>query len=181
MRIITGTARGTKLESLDGDATRPTSERVKEAVFSMIQFELEDRKVLDLFGGCGQLALEALSRGSASATICDSNPEAVKIIKANAQKTHLYEKCVILTTDAMRMIKNSKDKFDLIFIDPPYASDLCEKALNDLSERDMIAIGGIVVCESAEPLENIPDSLTVRREARYSKTYITLLEREYKE
>lgn len=176
MRIITGSARGTKLETLDGDATRPTSERVKEAVFSMIQFEIEGRKVLDLFGGSGQLALEALSRGAESACICDSSADAVKIIKENAKKTHLFEKCVILNTEAVRMIKNSKEKFDIIFLDPPYASDLAAQALELLAERDMI--GELVICETAAPLENIPAELTVRREARYSKTYITVLEKE---
>ncbi|MDD6266028.1 MAG: 16S rRNA (guanine(966)-N(2))-methyltransferase RsmD [Clostridia bacterium] len=178
MRIITGSARGTRLLSLDGDATRPTSERVKEAVFSMIQFELEGRRVLDLFGGCGQLALEALSRGANSALICDSNAEAVKIIKENAKKTHLYEKCVILTADALRMIKNSKEKFSLIFIDPPYASDLAVRALRMLAEQNMISDKGIVILETSQPIDEIPDSLKLRREARYSKTYITVLEKE---
>ena len=84
MRIITGTARGTKLRTLEGEATRPTTERVKEAVFSMIQFEIEGTKVLDVFGGSGQLALEALSRGADSAVICDNSPAAVAVIKGNA-------------------------------------------------------------------------------------------------
>lgn len=178
MRIITGTARGTKLETLDGTATRPTTERVKEAVFSMIQFEIEGRRVLDLFGGSGQLALEALSRGAAGACICDSSAEAVRIIKENAKKTHLFEKCVILNTDAERMIKNSKDRFDIVFLDPPYASGLAQKALELLAERNMIADAGLVICETSAELEKIPEGFSVRRTARYSRTYITVLEKE---
>ena len=108
MRIITGSARGARLETLDGNDTRPTAERVKEAVFSMIQFELEGRKVLDLFGGSGQMALEALSRGAAHATIVDSNPEAVKIIKINAKHTKLFEKTVVLGSDFRAYIRNMR-------------------------------------------------------------------------
>ena len=95
MRIITGTARGTRLETLPGDATRPTAERVKEALFSMIQFDIEGRRVLDLFAGSGQLGLEALSRGAAKATFVDSNRDALNVIKRNAQKTKLYDRCVL--------------------------------------------------------------------------------------
>ena len=99
MRIITGKSRGTTLVTLEGENTRPTSERAKEAVFSMLQFELEGRRVLDLFGGSGQLALEALSRGAASAVIADSSRQAVEIIKKNAEKTRLAPCCNIICAD----------------------------------------------------------------------------------
>ena len=93
MRIITGSAKGTRLETLDGEMTRPTSERVKEAIFSMIQFDVEGKRILDLFGGSGQLGLEALSRGADIATFVDSSRDAAELIKRNAQKAKLFDRC----------------------------------------------------------------------------------------
>ena len=126
MRIITGSARGTKLATLEGDATRPTTDRVKEALFSMIQFDIEGRNVLDLFGGCGQLALEALSRGAAKATIIDQSRDATNIIIENAKKTHLFDRCRISTADYTSFIRGAakKEKYDIIFLDPPYNTGL---------------------------------------------------------
>lgn len=178
MRIITGSARGTRLLAPEGETTRPTAERVKEAVFSMIQFEIEGRRVLDLFGGSGQLALEALSRGAASATICDTSPEAIEVIKRNAQKTHLYEKCAIYQVDSMKFAaRRSKDQFDIIFIDPPYASGLQRKAFETLAEHGKIAAGGLVICESAEEADYLPEGFRVRRHTSYSKKHITVFEK----
>lgn len=178
MRIITGTARGTRLQAPAGETTRPTAERVKEAVFSMIQFEIEGRRVLDLFGGSGQLALEALSRGAASATICDTSPEAIEIIKRNAQKTHLYEKCAIYNIDALRFAsRRSSELFDIVFIDPPYASELQQKAFEALAESGKIAPGGLVICESAKEADYLPDGFRVRRRTSYSRKHITVFER----
>ena len=120
MRIITGSARGTKLETLEGLETRPTTERVKEAVFSMIQFEIEGRRVLDLFGGSGQMGLEALSRGAQVCTFVDRNPQAVAVIKRNAQKTHLYEKCRVLNADWASFVRGLRgEQFDVVILDPP--------------------------------------------------------------
>ena len=126
MRVITGSARGTKLVTLEGDNTRPTSDRVKEAVFSMLQFDIEGRAVLDLFAGSGQLALEALSRGAARATLIDQSRDAVNVIIENAKKTHLFDKCRISAADYMSFIRGAsgREKYDIIFLDPPYKSDL---------------------------------------------------------
>lgn len=176
MRIITGSARGTKLQTLDGELTRPTSERTKEAIFNMIQFDIEGRRVLDLFGGSGQLALEALSRGAVSATIVDSNPDAVKIIKENAKKTHLFEKCVVLTKDYNAYLKgNGKEKFDIIFLDPPYDTDMQKKSLSMILENEMLNFGGIIVLESGK--DEIPEygSLTLHKHSRYGHSYVTVL------
>ena len=104
MRIITGSARGTKLVTLEGETTRPTAERVKEAVFSMLQFEIEGRMVLDLFAGSGQLALEALSRGAAKATMIDTSRDAVAVIMENAKKTRLFDRCRISCADSISFI-----------------------------------------------------------------------------
>ena len=182
MRIITGSARGTKLRAPDGETTRPTAERVKEAVFSMIQFEIEGRRVLDLFGGSGQLALEALSRGAASAVICDNSAEAVRVIKEHAQKTHLFDRCVILNTDSMKYAAGrTTEQFDIVFIDPPYASGLQQKALETLAATGKIAPGGIVICESAEEADYLPDGFRVRKRSSYSRKYITVFERTVEE
>ena len=175
MRIITGTARGTKLQTLEGEATRPTSERTKESVFSMLQFDIEGRRVLDLFGGSGQMGLEALSRGAASATIVDSSPEAVKIIKANAQKTKLYDKCVILTKDYKAYLKGTKEKFDIIFLDPPYDSNMLSEAMRIIIDGDMLNYMGVVVLESGN--DDIPEygELTLRRHYKSGRAYVTVL------
>ena len=175
MRIITGTARGTKLMTLEGEATRPTSERTKESVFSMLQFDIEGRRVLDLFGGSGQMGLEALSRGAASATIVDASPEAVKVIKTNAQKTKLFDKCVILTKDYKAYLKGTKEKFDIIFLDPPYDSNMLSEAMRIILEQDMLNYMGVVVLESGS--DDIPEygELTLRRHYKSGRAYVTVL------
>ena len=136
MRIVTGIARGAKLETLEGLDTRPTAERVKEAVFSMIQFEIEGRSVLDLFGGCGQMGLEALSRGAGRAVFVDNNPEAVKIIKENAKHTGLFEKSVVLNSDFRAFIRGNKgrEKFDIVILDPPYEMKVLTETVEKLTE-----------------------------------------------
>lgn len=180
MRIITGSARGAKLETLEGLDTRPTAERVKEAVFSMIQFELEGRTVLDLFGGSGQMALEALSRGAAKATIVDNNPEAVQIIKKNAKHTNLFEKTVVLNSDFRSYIRGNKgrEQFDIIFLDPPYEMKVLSETVTKLTEANMVRENGIIIMETddKEPIEVA--GYNVRRHARYGRIYITVLEKE---
>ncbi len=178
MRIITGTARGTKLQTLEGEATRPTSERTKESVFSMLQFDIEGRRVLDLFGGSGQMGLEALSRGAASATIVDQSADAVKIIKANAQKTKLFDRCVILTKDYKAYLKGTKEKFDIIFLDPPYDSNMLSEALRIILEQDMLNYQGTIVLESGN--DDIPEygDLTLRRHYKSGRAYVTVLTNE---
>ncbi|MBR6807690.1 MAG: 16S rRNA (guanine(966)-N(2))-methyltransferase RsmD [Clostridia bacterium] len=150
MRIITGIARGTKLETLDSDATRPTSDKVKEAIFSMIQFEIEGRRVLDLFGGSGQLALEALSRGADKATIIDESREAVNVIINNAKHAKLYDKCRISAISYSAFLKSfSEDnKYNIVFLDPPYASDMMHDSLKLLAQYDVTAMGASIICES---------------------------------
>lgn len=150
MRIITGTARGTKLETIDSLATRPTSDKVKEAVFSMIQFEIEGRRVLDLFGGSGQLALEALSRGAAHATIIDESREAVNMIINNAKHAKLYDRCRISAISANAFLKGFSDteRFNIVFLDPPYDSSLMHDSLELIAERDITATGAMIICET---------------------------------
>lgn len=181
MRIITGSAKGVRLATLEGEATRPTSERLKEALFSMIQFDIEGRCVLDLFSGSGQLALEALSRGAQSAVMCDKSKDAVSIIRQNAQKTKLADRCEIYNCEYLEYInKNRGRKFDIVFIDPPYAQNLCATALSALLKSDMLKSTSIICCESGN--EDIfaddmscGEKFEVIKSAKYSKSYITLL------
>lgn len=181
MRIITGRARGIRLQTLEGEATRPTTERVKEAVFSMLQFDIEGRTVLDLFAGSGQMALEALSRGASHAVMTDKSREAVAIIKSNAAKTRLSELCEIYNCESKDYIrKNYGKKFDLIFIDPPYASGLCASALNELCEADMLKPTTIIYCETGNAdvfggSVELAGKFEVIKQGRYSHSFVTLL------
>lgn len=150
MRIITGIARGIKLDTLDGLNTRPTSERTKEAVFSMLQFEIEGRVVLDLFAGSGQMGLEAVSRGAKCAYLIEKSKPAFEVIKKNIAKSRLADGCVPLCEDSISFLKkqNGAVLFDIVFLDPPYASDLINESLNLLFDKKLIKNTSYIVCES---------------------------------
>ena len=152
VRIITGSAKGKKLVTLEGDATRPTSDRIKGAMFSSIQFDIENRRVLDLFAGSGQLGFEALSRGAESVTFVDAEREAMEIVKKNAKSLGFFDKCKYSVADFRNYIRKAsgRDKFDLVFIDPPYAMQCCVDALARLKAAELIIPGAIIVCESGE-------------------------------
>lgn len=152
MRIITGEAKGKRLLTLEGDATRPTSERIKGAIFSAIQFDLENRRVLDLFAGSGQMGLEALSRGAQAATFIDSSREAMEIVKKNAKSTGFFDRSHFLVSEAANYVRKAsgREKFDLVFIDPPYASEKCAECAGLLVKHGVIIPGAIVVLESGE-------------------------------
>ena len=179
MRVISGTARSVPLKSLDGLATRPTADRVKEAVFSIIQFEIEGRQVLDLFGGSGQMAIEALSRGAAQADIVDCSKQAAAVIRENLKRTKLEDRARVVVSDYMQFLNTTKNRYDLVFLDPPYAEKFLENALKRISEIDILKSGGIIVCE--KPLEKILDvdlpGFTRSRDYRYGKTVITVFRR----
>lgn len=151
MRVITGLARGRRLETLPGDATRPTGEKVKESLFSAIQFDIEGRRVLDLFAGSGQLGIEALSRGAAGCVFVDKNTEAVQVIRRNLQHTGFAEKSQVLGTDALSYLTRPGDRFDLVFLDPPYASELILPVLEKVAP--LVNDGGILVCETSAETE----------------------------
>ncbi len=150
MRIITGSAKGTVLETLPGLDTRPTAERVKEALFSMIQFDLEGRRVLDLFAGSGQLGLEALSRGASHATFIDSSRDAVDVVLRNAAKARLKDRTRAAAMDFSEYLKRSKldEKFDVIFLDPPYNTPCMTEALRLIASSGALREGGWIVCET---------------------------------
>ena len=178
MRVITGLARGRKLETLYGeDITRPTTESVKEALFSMIQFELEDKKVLDLFAGSGQLGIEALSRGARHCTFLENNREALKVIENNVSHCGFDSKANIIFADASAYLLR-KENFDIAFLDPPYNKGLIEKCLPLLLR--LMSDDGIVVCETSAA-ENLPESIDgwyADRVRRYGKTKLTLYRKE---
>ena len=179
MRVITGSARGMKLRTLEGLSTRPTSDRVKEAIFNIIQFDLEGRRVLDLFAGSGQLAIEALSRGAGYAVLVDQNPEAVKVIKENLKKTKLIDQATVLRADYLQYLSGCREKFDIILLDPPYAEKMLETALHKISEIDILNEGGIIVCERAREKE-LPATvgdLIRSRDYLYGKTAVNLYTR----
>ena len=152
LRIITGSAKGKKLITLEGEATRPTSDRIKGAMFSSIQFDIEYRHVLDLFAGSGQLGLEAMSRGAADCTFVDMERDAMEIVKKNALATGFFEKSRFSVSDYRNFIRKAsgRDKYDLVFIDPPYAMQCCSDAMRRLAESDLLLVGAIVVIESGE-------------------------------
>lgn len=183
MRIITGSARGLKLLTLAGEATRPTAERTKEAVFSIIQFDIEGRKVLDLFAGSGQLALEALSRGASEAVICDVSKEAAEIIKKNAQKARLSDKCKIHICEAVQLLPRlGEEKFDLVFLDPPYALKLLPEVLKALINFGRVKPTSLIICESADQGdvfcgdEKLSAMFIVKKSARYGAAFVTILQ-----
>ena len=183
MRIITGSARGVRLETLAGEeVTRPTAERVKEAIFSAIQFETEGRRVLDLFGGSGQMGLEALSRGASSCMFVDAAEEAIAVIKRNAQKTRLSDRCRYLVSDYRNYLRKARgrEKFNLVFLDPPYAMHAHAEALKRLLEGDLTEPDCLFICESNEPdifaeNEALAAHFETRKTARYTHTYIHIL------
>lgn len=181
MRIITGSAKGRVLATLPGEDTRPTAERTKEAIFSMLQFELEGRKILDLFSGSGQMGLEALSRGAASAVLVDRSRDAVAIIQKNAIATRLNDRCRILCVDGVEYLKRETGAgFDIVFLDPPYATDLIKTSLEILLAKSLLKQGSLVVCESSkEDVFEGDDALASRfdivKKSRYGIAWVTIL------
>ena len=183
MRIITGRARGVRLDTLAGENTRPTSERAKEAVFSMIQFEIQGKEVLDLFAGSGQMGLEAVSRGSKTALLCDHSREAVAVIRSNAIKTKLAPFCEIVCSDYATVLRNCRRKksFDLVFLDPPYALGVIPEVLGMLLQYGLFKEGATVVCETgaAEDVfgkdEELSSNFDILRQTRYGVAYVTVL------
>ena len=183
MRIITGTARGARLETLEGETTRPTAEKTKMAIFNTLQFDIEGRKVLDLFGGSGQLTLEALSRGASSAFVCELDRDAFDIIKRNAQKTKLFDRMRLVCTDYKSALKSlsGKERFGLIFLDPPYKSTYLADALRKIADGELLEDSGYIVCETEASEPVCIDGFTVFKHSKYGRAYVTILTKSVKE
>ena len=150
MRVISGTAKGVRLDSLEGTNTRPTLDRVKEALFNILQNDIRDAYVLDLFSGSGALAIESLSRGARYSVLCDKSNDAIRIIKKNLQKTKLEEKAKVIRNDYIKALHELREqnKFDIIFIDPPYAGDIAVEAVENIIDLDLLSDDGIIILET---------------------------------
>lgn len=176
MRVITGKARGIQLKTPEGMLTRPTADRVKEALFSIINFDIPGAQVLDLFGGTGQLGIEALSRGAKSAVFVDAREEACRLIRENLKRTHLEGEGRVIRSDYLDYLDRCREKYSIIFLDPPYAEVFLENALKRITEIDILQSDGIIVTE--RPLgKELPweyPGYTRSRDYKYGKTLLTI-------
>lgn len=180
MRVITGTARGRRLKELEGRETRPTTDRVKEGLFNVLQFDIEGRRVLDLFAGTGQLGIECLSRGAAEAVFAERRPDAVKLIRENLAVTELADRARVVAGDSLEFLGATKERFDIILLDPPYASGLLEEALGIIAKRDLLNSHGIVTaeCPAEHVLPELPAPYRMGRRYRYGKISLGIYRRE---
>lgn len=176
MRVITGKAKGVQLKTPDGLQTRPTADRVKEALFSMLQFELPGAKVLDLFGGTGQLGIECLSRGAQEAVFVDASDKACALIRENLKRTKLAQQATVHRCDYMDYLKRCSKRFDIILLDPPYAEAYLESALKYITEIDILESNGIIVTErpAGKELPFAFEGFSRSRDYRYAHTVITI-------
>ena len=179
MRVITGSARGKRLKELPGLDTRPTTDRAKEGLFSAIQFDIEGRRVLDLFAGTGQLGIEALSRGAAFCDFVDAAPAAMRVARENVRACGLAERAAFHQKDYAAFLAGAGGKYGLVFLDPPYASGALERALGQIAEIDIVTGNGIIVCESPAErlLPELPAPYEKGRDYRYGKIKLTLYRR----
>lgn len=176
MRVITGKARGVQLKTPDGMLTRPTTDRVKEALFSIIHFEIPGAKVLDLFGGTGQLGIEALSRGAKTAVFVDAQEAACRIIRENLKRAKFEKEGRVVRSDYLQYLNRCGEKYDIILLDPPYAEVFLENALKRITEIDILETNGIIVTE--RPLgKELPwdfEGYTRSKDYKYGNTLLTL-------
>lgn len=176
MRVISGKARGVTLKTPDGLQTRPTTDRVKEALFSIIQFDIPGMRVLDLFGGTGQLGIEALSRGAQSAVFVDGSDKACALIRENLRRCKMEQDAQIIRCDYLDYLSRCRETFGIILLDPPYAEVFLENALKKITEIDILQTGGIIVAERPAGKELPWDfpGYTRSRDYKYGKTLLTL-------
>ena len=174
MRVITGTARGRKLQTPSGNDIRPTTDIVKEAVFSIIQFNIEGRAFLDAYAGSGQMGIEALSRGAKKAVFLDNSRQSCDTVRKNLEITELSEKAVVRNTDTLSYISGVTEKFDIVFIDPPYRTGLLQKTLEIVPY--IMNAGGLIICEHPVD-ETVPDDIgdfLLKKNYKYGKIIITV-------
>ena len=178
MRVITGIARGKRLVTPQGLDVRPTSDRVKEAIFSALQFDIEGRRILDLFAGSGQLGIEALSRGAESATFVDSSDASIKAIKQNLESTRLSDKAKVIRSDYSSFCTRTTEKFDIVFLDPPYLAGFLEKAISACIP--ILSDFGKIFCEHPIQVE-LPQSIadfSVCKKYKYGKIAVTVYKKD---
>lgn len=176
MRVITGKARGVQLKTPEGMLTRPTADRVKEALFSIINFDIPGTEVLDLFGGTGQLGIEALSRGAKRCVFVDAREEACQLIRENLKRTKLSQEGMVVRSDYMDFLNRCRDRFSIIFLDPPYAQEYLENAIKRITEIDILLTDGIIVAERPVGKE-LPwefGGFQRSKDYKYGKTLLTI-------
>ena len=176
MRVITGKARGVQLKTPEGMLTRPTADRVKEALFSIINFDIPGAEVLDLFGGTGQLGIEALSRGAKRCVFVDAREEACQLIRENLKRTKLSQEGMVVRSDYMDFLNRCRDRFSIIFLDPPYAQEYLENAIKRITEIDILLTDGIIVAERPVGKE-LPwefGGFQRSKDYKYGKTLLTI-------
>ena len=178
MRVITGKARGRMLETLKGNDVRPTTDKVKEAIFSAVQFELEGRHFLDLFAGSGQMGIEALSRGASTATFIDRSKLATRVIERNLSVTNLKQFANVRTMDSVDFIKSTTEEFDIIFVDPPYNKGIIQEVMPLCAQR--MKKTGVIICESALNDEILQKyyNFTLDRQRTYGKIKVSIYRHE---
>lgn len=176
MRVISGSARGRKLVSRPGESTRPTADKVKESVFNIIQAHVSGSRVLDLFAGSGALGIEALSRGADHATFVEKDFGAMNIVKTNLENTRLSDKSSLIKGDALSFLKNTDERFDIIFIDPPYASGLYEEVFSLISSRRLLSPEGIIISEHKTGAEvTLCNGLRLLSERKYGNVSVSII------
>ena len=160
MRVISGKARGTKLNTVNELTTRPTLDRVKEAIFNIVQNKIEDAIILDLFSGSGAIGIEFLSRGCEKAYLCDISKKVVNIINQNLEKTHLKENAVVYNTDYKRCLQDLQKQnlqFDIIYIDPPYKDNIAVDAVKRILSYGLLKEKGLIIIETDEKNRDIEE------------------------
>lgn len=174
MRVITGSARGMRLETLPGNDVRPTTDKVKESIFNIIQFQIEGRRVLDLFAGSGQLGIEALSRGAAQAVFVDVSRSSIEVIRRNLQHTRLDKNARVINADFASYLKGKIEPFDVALLDPPYSQGIMQEALPLVMKA--MNPGGVIVCETPlkEDLSGISGEFQLDREYRYGQIKLSV-------
>lgn len=183
MRVISGSARGTKISSIESELTRPTLDRVKESLFNIIQGRIKDSVVLDLFAGSGALGIEALSRGAKRAYFCDKNSQAINMIKQNLEKTRFMDKSIVINKDFKKCLNDINEKLDIIFIDPPYKDNLSIDSINIVIEKGILNKDGIMIIETDEicrdkrGLENLKN-LQIIDERKYGRVNLIFIKEE---
>lgn len=179
MRIISGIRRGKKLLGFEGDDIRPTTDRVKESIFNIIAPYVPSAAVLDLFGGTGALAMEALSRGAESAVITDNSDASLDIIRRNAKMLDFEKSCTIIKSEALSYLDGCKCQFDVILLDPPYNKGFIEPVLEKISQKGILADGGIIMLESdSSDMHDEIQGLAIDRQRKYGRTYITIYKKQ---
>lgn len=175
MRVIAGSARGAKLKAAEGLSVRPTLDRVKESIFSMLTGRIVDSEVLDLFAGSGALGIEALSRGAANCTFVDHAEASLAVVRDNLAHTRLNERAQVVRSDFAAFLAACGAQFDLILLDPPYGGDLLAQALTAIAAHGVLREGGCILCELDGPDPVDPCGFSVYRDKRYGRVRVLLL------